>query len=205
MSVILIYLSGSKASSSYGPEHYRKTLKFEEEARMMLGVSMVKEQNKITGVRCPLFDYLGKNIVGMKKWNKLVRQSIKEAKESGSKTYWVSKIPRPVGKEIFECDDLAVVPRVGKKTVSLVNAVGLYIIKDVKDLHDVDEFLSSALNVSDKRRQQISSLIQQPDKPSPMPTQVCLLLVPFLLKHDTYTQSSLKYINRCMSPRIGLC
>ena len=110
------------------------------------------------GVRCPLFDYTGKNIVGMKKCNNLVRQAIKEAKENGSTTYWVSKTPRPVGKEIYECDDLLMVPRIGKKTASLLNNIGLSTVKDVKDLDEVDEYLS-ALNVSKNRQRQILNIV----------------------------------------------
>ena len=88
---------------------------------MMLGVSMVrvKDQDKdcfvTKGMCCPLFNYTGKNIVGMGKWKKLVRQAINEVKENGGTYIWVSKHPRPVGKEVYEEDDLLMIPRIGKK------------------------------------------------------------------------------------------
>ena len=95
----------------------------------------------------------------MGKWNKLVRQAIKEVKKNGSRTYWVSKLLRPVGMEVFECDDLLMVPRIGKKTASLLNSVGLFTVKDVMDLADIDAYLST-LNVSDNRKTQIATILQ---------------------------------------------
>ena len=105
---------GISPVSGYGPERFQIKFKFEEEARMMLGVSMVQINGVSKGVRCPLFDYTGKMIVGMKKWKRLVSEAIREAKEKRG-TYWVLQIPRPAGKEIFEEDKLLLVPCIGKK------------------------------------------------------------------------------------------
>ena len=154
--------STGSSESGYGPEQFRRKFKFEEEARMMLGVSMVRvkmEECFITkGVCCPLFNYTGKNIVRMGKWKKLVREAIKEVKVNGSSTHWVSKIPCPVGKEIYELDNLLMVPRVGKKTACLLNEIGLFTVKDVKDVKDISAL--SVLPVSDNRRRQIFNIIQ---------------------------------------------
>ena len=149
------------ADSGYGPERFRRVFKFEEEARMMLGVSAVRVKIQdcfvTRGVRCPLFDYTGKNIVGMGKWKKLVSQAIMQAKNSTT-TYWVSKSPRPAGKEIFEFDELLNVPRIGRKTANLLNKIGLFTVKDVMDCINIDDTLES-LSVSDNRRKSISSLL----------------------------------------------
>ena len=149
--------------SGYGPEQFRRKFKFEEEARMMLGVSMTRvkkgESFSTEGVRCPLFDYTGKIIVGMGKWAKLLSQVIKEVKDKGNKTYWVSKINCPAGREIYELDNLLSVTRIGKKTASLLNSVGLFTVKDVNDLSDIDEALS-ALTISKNRQRQISDIIK---------------------------------------------
>ena len=123
---------------------------------MMMGISMVqvKENDKYVtkGVRCPVFDYTGKVIVGMGKWNRLVRQAIDEAKKSTS-TYWIEKTQRPVGKEIFDNDNLPSVPRIGKKTESLLNSIGLFKVLDLKD-DGVSDRVSS-LNISDHCQKQI--------------------------------------------------
>ena len=95
----------------------------------------------------------------MGKWAKLVRQAIKEMKERGNKTYWVSKINCPTGREIYELDNLLLVPQIGKKTASLLNSVGLFTVKDVNDLSDINEALS-ALSISKNCQQQISDIIK---------------------------------------------
>ena len=180
---------------SYGPEQFQTTLKFEEEARMMMGVSMVRVKNNdgdyanTKGVRCPVFDYTGKIIVGMGKWKRLVRQAIDDAKKSCT-TYWVSKKKRPVGKEIFDGDDLLSVPRIGKKTASLLNSVGLFKVLDLKD-DGVGNRLS-ALDISDRRQKQLLNIIQSAVSNSNPGKSLLLLL--FINMFISYTHFSNMYI-----------
>ena len=143
----------NELGEGYGPERFNLVFKFEEEARFMFGVSTIKvkdDQSCLTtkGVRCPLFNYTGKNIVGMGKWEKMVSQAIKDAKENGG-TYWISKLPRPTGKEIFELDDLKNLPRVGKKTMALLNNIGFFTMKDCIDKRDQLQNSIASLPVSD--------------------------------------------------------
>ena len=81
------YERNGNLNSGYGPERFNLSFKFEEEARFMLGVSMVQEKIDdclvSRGVHCPLFNYTGKIIVGMGKWRKLVSQVLKDVKENG--------------------------------------------------------------------------------------------------------------------------
>ena len=153
--------ASSSSASSYGPEHFRRVFKFEEEARMMLGVSMIQVQVQdrfvSKGIRLPLFDYTGKKIIGMGKWNKLVRMVIKDVRKNGS-AYWVSKVPRPSGMEIFELDDLLNVPHIGKKTALLLNEIGLFTVKDCMDIDDLNNSFEY-LPVSETRRNQIANII----------------------------------------------
>ena len=171
------------------PEHFQTTLKFEEEARMMMGVSMVqvKEEDKndyvTKGVRCPVFDYTGKVIVGVGKWKQLVRQAIDEAKKNTS-TYWIEKKQHPVGKEIFDADDLLFVPRIGKKTASLLNSIGLFQVVDLKDDGVIGGV--SSLDISDRRRKQIINIIQHAMSNSNPGKSLLLLFIIIIHVSDTH-------------------
>ena len=50
----------------------KSTFKYEQEGRFCLGVAKVesKEDGKITGKRCPVFDYTGKKIVKIDSYRK---------------------------------------------------------------------------------------------------------------------------------------
>ena len=127
----------------------------------MLGVSIIKEKMDdslvLKSVHCPLFNYTGKIIVGMGKWRKLVSQVLKDVKENGSK-YWILKLTCPVCKEIFELDNLNNIPRVGKKTINLLNSVGLCTVKDCMNV-DLDLHLAS-IPASNGRRRQIINILR---------------------------------------------
>lgn len=112
-------------NSGYGPERFNVNFKFEDEARFMFGVSMVKEEinDRLVsrGVRCPLFN-------------------------------------RPVGKELFESDNLRDIPRVGKKTFNLLQSAGLCTVKDCMNI-DLENHLAS-IPVSEGRRDQIIKILR---------------------------------------------
>ena len=68
-------------------EKTRKSLKFEKQARLGMGVCMKRkinpdtnEEGELEGVRLPIFDYTGKYIVSISKWNKLVEDEIRYVK-----------------------------------------------------------------------------------------------------------------------------
>ena len=85
-----------------------------------MGVSMVqvKEKDKndyvTKGVRCSVFDYTGKVIVGVGKWKQLVRQAIDEAKKNTS-TYWIEKKQCPVEKKYLTPTTCFLFPVFGKR------------------------------------------------------------------------------------------
>ena len=52
----------------------RASLKYEQEGRFYLVVAKLESQDgKITGKRCPVFDYTGKNIVTIDAYKKVIR------------------------------------------------------------------------------------------------------------------------------------
>ena len=72
----------------------KATFKYEQEERFCIGVAKVesKEYGKITGNRCTVFNYTGKQIVAIDAYKKILNEFARIRKLTSSSSPWVEKI-----------------------------------------------------------------------------------------------------------------
>ena len=130
--------------SNYNEEKFRYKFKFEQEARFMFGVMMIKtEDGNRKGVRLPMLDYTGKKILGMAKWDEGLAIEVRNARESDAAT-WLTKRERPLGKDIFENDPISIIHGIGNVTEAKLNEVGIFTVNDyICDRCKVDSLLNA--------------------------------------------------------------
>ena len=91
------------------------------------------------GARLPVFDYSGKNIVGIKKYKKLVQDEISRIKNKPEgRSKWIED-PRPAGM-IWTEDPIDVLKGVGKKKKEALVAIGIHRVNDIIGVHDDELF-----------------------------------------------------------------
>ena len=81
-------------SSKYDTNNQPKkaTFKYEQEGRFCLGVANIKVKNgTITGKRCPVFDYSGRQIVTIDAYKKKQKEFTKVQNLTSSSSYWTKK------------------------------------------------------------------------------------------------------------------
>ena len=83
------------------------------------------------GIRLTPFLYSGKEIMSIGKWEQKVQEELNRVKAlpSDKRTGWVKNL-RPQGV-LYEEDDIAMLPRVGRATKSALNSVGIEIVRDL--------------------------------------------------------------------------
>ena len=91
-----------------------KKLKYEKQGRFAMGVCMkhnynpdTNSEDELKGTRLPMFDYSGKSVIAIKKWNSLVANEIRKVKsksrsEAKSAGWLVSRLPN----KIYHNDDV---------------------------------------------------------------------------------------------------
>ena len=137
--------SNDEAMNHYCQEHFNIRFKFEQQARFMLGVTMVQNKNgTIDGKRLPMYTYSGKKIVGMGKYSEGHETSIEKAKKSNSVRTWVKKrANRPNGHEYYEKDPVSRIPKIGKGRQHALNRCGISTIYDCVNHPERMEYLTS--------------------------------------------------------------
>ena len=99
------------------------------------------ENDKFEGIRLPLFEYSGREILPIKKWNQKVKEEIERVKSlsDGRTGGWVIST-RPESAIFFE-DDISKLKNVGKQTKDKLEKAGITKVKDLifSDLSPVEK------------------------------------------------------------------
>ena len=92
----------------------RATFKYEQEGRFCLGVAKVERQDgKIIGKRCPVFDYTEKKIVTISAYKQEMTHELERVKKlTSSSSPWVDKIKT---EKIWLCEFLGKLKGMGKQ------------------------------------------------------------------------------------------
>ncbi|MCH2218669.1 MAG: hypothetical protein MK076_11495, partial [Flavobacteriales bacterium] len=105
----------------------------------MLGVMMIENEGIRKGIRLPMFNYTGKKILGYAKWDEGIEIVKRKARESDPDSSWVTKRDRPLGKDLYANNPIAILPRVGEVTETKLNEVGIFTVGDYINNKDAVE------------------------------------------------------------------
>lgn len=114
------------------PRLFQKKFKYKpHQNRFMLGVAMVKEDDEEVGLRLPLYDYSGKNIISITKYADEQKREMDRVRALPSDGIWVTG-KRQAG-ELFKLDTVEQVKTIGTVAAGKLNVAGILTVQQLMD------------------------------------------------------------------------
>ena len=119
-------------NGQYGTNNQPKkaTFKYEQEGRFCLGVANIESNNgKITGKRCPVFDYTNKKIVTIGAYKrKILKEFARVRQLTSSSSQWILK--KNI-ETVWLCESIGKLKGVGQLAIAKINELRIYRIADI--------------------------------------------------------------------------
>ena len=114
------------------------TVKYDEQCRLGAGVCIKKVDEKEVGLRLPLFDYTGKELVGIGKEKTLIENEIRRVRglPDNCRGGWVTRVRREGC--VYEEDPIDILEGLGKRTKEAMSKMGFRNVKAVRSMTDED-------------------------------------------------------------------
>ena len=132
---------------------FRKNLKFEKQGRYCMGVAMKKtvdvetgEENESEGIRLPYFDYTGREVLSISKYENKINEEVRRVREDitcGYSSGWIKSTHS--NGEIFGEDGVKFIHGVGEFTKNKLEIGNIKSVKDLMFIHHSPVEINSKL------------------------------------------------------------